>query len=44
MKLVQDNDDALKASIASVVHLIGSAIATPQSTLDTKIREIQGGN
>ena len=42
MKLVQDNDDALKASIASVGESIGSTIATAQSTLGTKIREIQG--
>ena len=28
MKMVQDNDDALKASIASVVQMIGGAITT----------------
>ena len=40
MHLVQDNDDALKASIASVVDLIGSTINTTQATLDKNIQEI----
>ena len=41
MKMVQVNHNALKASIASVVELIGQAISATQSGLDTKLKEIQ---
>ena len=41
MKLVQENDDTLKASIAGVVELLGSTIAKTQADLELKVRETQ---
>ena len=41
MKMVQDNDDALKASIASVVQMIGQSISTTELRFDAKMKEIQ---
>ena len=41
MRIVQENDDALKASITSVVQLVGQAISTTESEFDTKVKEIQ---
>ena len=36
MKLVQENDDTLKASIAGVVELLGSTIAKTQADLESR--------
>ena len=41
MQKVQENDDALKASIASVVQMIGNAITITEFTFDTKVQELQ---
>ena len=41
MELAQQNDDALKASIAGVVELLGSSITATQADFDKKVRETQ---
>ena len=41
MELADKNDAELKKSIASVVELLGSSIATLKADTDQKIREIQ---
>ena len=41
MDLVQKNDDALKGSIAGLMQLLGSSIATTKSELEQKVQELQ---
>ena len=41
MELLQQNDDALKASIARVVERLGSSITATQADHDKKARETQ---